>query len=67
MDNAILGQNNCVLVALEEVVGEIGAPIRHRLAPSQEYERKGFMCWIWSHRNIVNNVLLYSSPALKGS
>lgn len=28
----------CVLVALEEVVGEIGAPIRHSLAPSQEYK-----------------------------
>lgn len=38
VDNATLGQSHCVLVALEEVVGEIGAPIRHRLAPSQEYE-----------------------------
>lgn len=28
----------CVLVAQEEVVGGVGAPIRHRLAPSQEYE-----------------------------
>lgn len=40
MDSATLGQSYCVLVALEEVVGEIGVPIRHRLAPSQEYEQK---------------------------
>lgn len=55
----------CVLVAVEEVIGGIGAPIRHRLSPSQEYEQKGFMCWIWSHQNIVNKCFALFQPCSK--
>lgn len=52
----------CVLVALEEVVGGIGAPIRHTLAPPQQYERNSFICWIWSHRSIVNKCFALCRP-----
>lgn len=31
MDSAALGQSHCVLVALEEAVGGIGAPVRYAL------------------------------------
>lgn len=66
VDKATLGWSH-VLVALEEEVVRIGAPVRHNLTPPQQYEQNSFMCWILSHHRNIVNVLLYSDPALKGS